>query len=77
MVVLGHFGLMEVLGMGTSNKRPTCVPKKKKKKKKRRPTRNLADTVSVNFRDWGLNLFLNIISITSGNILAINYLSFI
>ena len=49
--------------------------KKKKKKKKRRPTRNLADTVSVNFRDWGLNLFLNIISITSGNILAINYLS--
>ena len=68
---------MEVLGMGTSNKRPTCVPQKKKKKgkKKRRPTRNLADTVSVNFRDWGLNLFLNIISITSGNILAINYLS--
>ena len=49
--------------------------KKKIEKKKRRPTRNLADTVSVNFRDWGLNLFLNIISITSGNILAINYLS--
>ena len=27
---------MEVLGMGTSNKRPTCVPQKKKKKEKKK-----------------------------------------